>query len=246
MNDVIIVGGGIAGLATAHELHRRGVPFVLFERGSRAGGVILSEQVDGYTIDAGPDSLLVQKPDGIRLCEELNTAFQEECYFSTAMVTRALLDHVPPVFGFKAFNEVANSYAGGGKSFKEAMQRKAQTRVTGYGLEDGVQMGPVISPDSRVRIVALIDRAIHEGARPLVDGRNATIARHRGNFVKPTLLEGLAFASEITRTEIFGPVLSIHHVDDIDAVVQLQAADYLDSDQRIRATRNEVLVCAQV
>jgi protoporphyrinogen/coproporphyrinogen III oxidase len=71
MNDVIIVGGGIAGLATAYELHRRSVPFVLLESGSRPGGVILSEQVDGYTIDAGPDSLLVQKPDGIRLCEEL-------------------------------------------------------------------------------------------------------------------------------------------------------------------------------
>ena len=71
MKDVIVVGGGIAGLATAYELHRRGVPFVLLEGSARAGGVILSEQVDGYTIDAGPDSLLVQKPGGIRLCEEL-------------------------------------------------------------------------------------------------------------------------------------------------------------------------------
>src|ERR1700687_3468284 len=71
MNDVIIVGGGIAGLATAYELHRRSVPFVLFESGSRVGGVILTEQVDGYTIDAGPDSLLVQKPAGVRLCEEI-------------------------------------------------------------------------------------------------------------------------------------------------------------------------------
>jgi oxygen-dependent protoporphyrinogen oxidase len=69
--DVAIVGGGIAGLAAAFELSRRGVPFVLLERSDRAGGVIISEQIDGYTIDGGPDALLVQKPDGIRLCQEL-------------------------------------------------------------------------------------------------------------------------------------------------------------------------------
>ncbi len=68
---VVIVGGGIAGLVTAYELTRRDVPFVVLESGPRPGGVILSEQIDGYTIDAGPDSLLVQKPDGIKLCEEL-------------------------------------------------------------------------------------------------------------------------------------------------------------------------------
>ena len=59
-------------LATAYELaaprRRRSC---CSKRGARAGGVILSEQVDDFTIDAGPDSLLVQKPDGIRLCEEL-------------------------------------------------------------------------------------------------------------------------------------------------------------------------------
>src|SRR5262245_54770364 len=71
MHRVIIVGGGIAGLATAYELHRQAIPFLLLESRPRAGGVILSEQIDGYTIDAGPDSLLVQKPEGIRLCEEL-------------------------------------------------------------------------------------------------------------------------------------------------------------------------------
>lgn len=71
MNSVIIVGGGIAGLATAYELHRRGLPFVVLEAAARPGGVIFSEQVDGFTIDAGPDSLLVQKPEGIKLCEEL-------------------------------------------------------------------------------------------------------------------------------------------------------------------------------
>jgi oxygen-dependent protoporphyrinogen oxidase len=69
--DVVVIGGGIAGLATAYELSRRGVAFVLLERGPRVGGVILSEEVDGYTIDGGPDALLTQKPAGIQLCEEI-------------------------------------------------------------------------------------------------------------------------------------------------------------------------------
>src|ERR1700681_3113562 len=69
--DVVIIGGGIAGLSAAYELQGHNVPFVVLEAGGRAGGVILSEEIDGYTIDAGPDSLLVQKPDGIKLCDEL-------------------------------------------------------------------------------------------------------------------------------------------------------------------------------
>jgi len=69
--DVIIVGGGIAGLATAYELHQRGVRFRLLERASRPGGVILTEQIQDFTFDAGPDALLIQKPAAIALCREL-------------------------------------------------------------------------------------------------------------------------------------------------------------------------------
>src|SRR5215510_2275416 len=76
MIPVVIVGGGIGGLATAYELNRQRVPFVLLESGSRVGGVILSEQIDGYTIDGGPDALLIQKPEGIKLCEELGLGSQ--------------------------------------------------------------------------------------------------------------------------------------------------------------------------
>src|ERR1700746_3928312 len=71
MVDVAIVGAGIAGLATAYELSRRGLSFVVLERAARAGGVILSDEIDAFTIDGGPDSLLIQKPEGIALCEEL-------------------------------------------------------------------------------------------------------------------------------------------------------------------------------
>jgi len=69
--DVVIVGAGIAGLAAAYELSRQNVTCVVLERATRPGGVIFSEGVDGFTIDGGPDSLLVQKPAGIALCEEL-------------------------------------------------------------------------------------------------------------------------------------------------------------------------------
>jgi protoporphyrinogen/coproporphyrinogen III oxidase len=74
MTDVIVVGGGIAGLSAAYELQARGLSFVLLERTARPGGVIVSEEVDGYTIDGGPDSLLVQKPEAIALCKEIGLA----------------------------------------------------------------------------------------------------------------------------------------------------------------------------
>ena len=51
----IVIGGGIAGLSVAYELQRQNIPFVVLERRGRAGGVILSEEIDGYTIDAPRD-----------------------------------------------------------------------------------------------------------------------------------------------------------------------------------------------
>ena len=105
--------------------------------------------------------------------------------------------------------------------FTDAMRDRASGRVTGYGLEDGVQMGPVITPESRKRIEGLIEKAVKDGARPVVDGRRPDIPKYgAGNFVRPTVLEGLPFESDVTRTEIFGPVLSIHKVADIDEAVK--------------------------
>ena len=68
---IAVVGGGIAGLVAALELSSRGVPFVLLEAGPRFGGVIRSERVDGFLLEAGPDTLLAQKPEALRLCREV-------------------------------------------------------------------------------------------------------------------------------------------------------------------------------
>ena len=71
MIDVAIVGAGIAGLAAAWELKSRGLQPLVLEQSGRAGGVIVSDRVDGFVIDGGPDSLLVQKPAAVELCREL-------------------------------------------------------------------------------------------------------------------------------------------------------------------------------
>ena len=136
-------------------------------------------------------------------------------------------------------------------TFSEAIQEKARTRVTGYGLDEGVQMGPVISPESRSRIVSAIDRAISEGARTLVDGRAAAIPEYtRGNFVRPTVIDGLPFSSGLTGTEIFGPVLSMHHAETIDEAIALvnsgsygnQACLFTTSGASARKFRHEAAV----
>ena len=68
---IVVVGAGIAGLSAAYELSRGGIPVLVLERAPRAGGLILTERIDGFLIDGGPDSLLVQKPAAIALCREL-------------------------------------------------------------------------------------------------------------------------------------------------------------------------------
>lgn len=74
--DVAVVGGGIAGLAAAYELVKQGRTTCVLEATARPGGVILTEQVDGWVIDGGPDALLVQKPAAVSLCRELGLADQ--------------------------------------------------------------------------------------------------------------------------------------------------------------------------
>jgi protoporphyrinogen/coproporphyrinogen III oxidase len=74
--DVAIVGAGISGLAAAYELHKRGVSVRVLERDSRPGGVVLTERIDGFTLDAGPDAVLVMKPAAVELCRELGLGDQ--------------------------------------------------------------------------------------------------------------------------------------------------------------------------
>ena len=106
------------------------------------------------------------------------------------------------------------------KTFREAIADAAANLRVGSGLDDGVQMGPVISPQSKLRIESLIGAGEKQGAKVVLDGRNARISKYEtGNFVKPTILDDLPIASDLADTEIFGPVLSLIHANDMDAAL---------------------------
>ena len=107
------------------------------------------------------------------------------------------------------------------KTFSNAIADEASKIKIGNGLESGVQMGPVITPQSKKRIESMIGLGVGEGAKAIVDGRNAKVENHEsGNFVKPTVLDGLPANSELAHTEIFGPVLSLIHANSIDEAME--------------------------
>jgi len=103
------------------------------------------------------------------------------------------------------------------KTFRDSIADAASKLRVGNGLEDGVQMGPVITPQSKERVESLIGLGEKQGAKVLLDGRNSKIPKYEsGNFVKPTILDDVPATSELTDTEIFGPVLSLVHADNMD------------------------------
>jgi len=114
------------------------------------------------------------------------------------------------------------------KTFRDSIMASAASLRVGNGLDEGVQMGPVITAQSKARIESLIEQGEKQGAKVLLDGRNPRLAGYgNGNFVKPTVLDGLPASSGLADTEIFGPVLSLIHAQDVDeALAVLERSKY--------------------
>lgn len=106
--------------------------------------------------------------------------------------------------------------------FRKSIIDTAASLKIGSGLEDGVQMGPVITSAARERIEGLIARGAADGAEMSLDGRGRKVSGYeRGNFVGPTVLDGVPPDSELAGTEIFGPVLSVVHASDVDEAIAI-------------------------
>jgi malonate-semialdehyde dehydrogenase (acetylating)/methylmalonate-semialdehyde dehydrogenase len=107
-------------------------------------------------------------------------------------------------------------------TFRDAIVDTAATIRVGNGLDDGVQMGPVITRDSKKRIQDLIARGVAAGASAVFDGRDPQVPNgERGNFLRPTVLDGVSTSSDLSHTEIFGPVLSLVHARTLEEALAL-------------------------
>jgi len=79
MKRIVIIGGGIAGLAAAYHIHEeiaQDVPTecILLESSEKFGGKISTMRFDGFVVERGPDSFISQKPQAIELCKKLGLA----------------------------------------------------------------------------------------------------------------------------------------------------------------------------
>jgi len=118
----------------------------------------------------------------------------------------------------------------------------------GPGDEPGVDLGPLIADDHRRRVLGHIERAASDGARVVLDGRSGEYLERPGYFLGPTILDRVTPAMAAGRDEIFGPVLSISHVSDVQQAIELvnriplgnMAAVFTGSGRAARQFRDQV------
>jgi malonate-semialdehyde dehydrogenase (acetylating) / methylmalonate-semialdehyde dehydrogenase len=166
------------------------------------------------------------------------------------MATRIIADSAFGCAGQRCLAvSLAVTVAEARNSFTELICDAAASRTVGYGLDEGIQMGPLISQDSKERVEQLIGMGANEGASALVDGRGTTIKGYEnGSFVRPTVLADVQPDSDMWKTEVFGPVLSMMHVNTIEDAIKLanshiygnQASLFTSSGAAARKFRYEV------
>jgi malonate-semialdehyde dehydrogenase (acetylating)/methylmalonate-semialdehyde dehydrogenase len=112
---------------------------------------------------------------------------------------------------------VAIAVGDAAKTFPDLIADAATSRKVGNGLDAGIEMGPVITAESKKRIEGILAGAERAGVKTRVGGMKATVPAG-GNFIAPTILEDVT--TEIGQTEIFGPVLSLIRVQTIEDAIE--------------------------
>lgn len=133
---------------------------------------------------------------------------------------------ISSLFGSAGQRCLAGSVVVGvGEAYAPMRERFLDTAASlrlGYGLDEGVDMGPLISARHRERVIGYIDRGEKDGARMVLDGRNATVKGYEaGHWLGPTVFEDVTPDMPLGREEIFGPVAALTHVKSLDEAIEL-------------------------
>ncbi|MHA1577792.1 MAG: CoA-acylating methylmalonate-semialdehyde dehydrogenase [Candidatus Thorarchaeota archaeon] len=105
---------------------------------------------------------------------------------------------------------------------KKAMVEGSKKITVGYGLEEGIQMGPLASKGGMENVIRYIDAGVKEGANLLLDGRGIEVPGYpNGFFVGPTVFDNVTPEMSIAQEEIFGPVVPIVQVKDLEEAIKI-------------------------
>ncbi|MFW1858993.1 CoA-acylating methylmalonate-semialdehyde dehydrogenase [Acinetobacter defluvii] len=111
---------------------------------------------------------------------------------------------------------------GESKNWVDELVEKAKTLKVNAGHEPNTDIGPVISPRAKARVMDLINSGVEQGAELLLDGRDVQVVGYKnGNFVGATVFNKVNTDMRIYKEEIFGPVLAIINVDTLDEAIEL-------------------------
>ena len=105
----------------------------------------------------------------VRYCEELNTNNERDCFLSTAMLVRAILDHVPPIFGCQNFAEVVNNYSAGNRSFRQSMEHlnNSLRKIADAHLHTQIRKSEILPNRTQVNFSSDLDVLLAEIVRVL-------------------------------------------------------------------------------
>lgn len=113
-------------------------------------------------------------------------------------------------------------FVGNSKNWLPELADKMKKIKVGYGLEDGIELGPVISKQSKERILGILSAHEKEGGSFLLDGRNVKVEKYpNGNFIGPTIITDCNTSSTGYREEIFGPVLTVLLAKDLEEAMTI-------------------------
>jgi malonate-semialdehyde dehydrogenase (acetylating)/methylmalonate-semialdehyde dehydrogenase len=111
-------------------------------------------------------------------------------------------------------------FVGKAREWIPELKQRAQSLHVNIGTHPNADLGPLISKESKKRVLDLIQSGVNEGAKLLLDGRNLKVDGYpKGNFIGPTILTGVQPHMQCYTDEIFGPVLLCMGVDSLDEAI---------------------------